>query len=180
MTVYIALLRGVNVGGNNRLPMKDWRGRLEASGFGRVRTYIQSGNAVVESELPSEEVAGRISADIEAHFGFAPVCHVLERERLQRALTDCPYRPQGEDAHKQVHVFFIKGDVTRYDAEGLSALATQGEAFSMQGGVFYLYTPEGFGKSVVAEKLTRFLKAEMTARNLRTLEALIEMAGEAT
>lgn len=180
MAVYIALLRGVNVGGNNRLPMKDWRERLEASGFGRVSTYIQSGNAVLESEMSAEEVAQCITADIEAHFDFAPVCHVLERERLQQALIHCPFRPQGEGAHKQVHVFFIKGEVIRYDAQSLSALATQGEAFSMQDGVFYLYTPEGFGKSVVAEKLTRFLKAEMTARNLRTLEALIEMAGTAT
>lgn len=176
MTVYVALLRGVNVGGNNRLPMKDWRESLAALGLHNPRTYIQSGNAVFESGKTAESLPDLITADIGARFGFRPVCHVLSLEQVRAARQVCPYAPEGEDAHKQVHLMFIKGGIKTYDPDGLAALATQGEQFHMGEGVFYLYTPQGFGKSVVAEKLPRFLKAELTARNLRTVDALIELA----
>lgn len=176
MAAYIALLRGVNVGGNNRLPMKDWKDALTALGLAKVRTYIQSGNAVFTSETSPDELATSITADIKTRFGFAPVCHVLPLSFVEAARAACPYRPEGEDGHKQVHLMFLKGEATRYDPDGLAALADKGERFHMGEGVFYLYTPQGFGKSAVAEKLPRFLKAEMTARNLRTVETLIELA----
>lgn len=176
MTVYVALLRGVNVGGNNRLPMKDWRESLAALGLDNPRTYIQSGNAVFESGKTAESLPDLITADIGARFGFRPVCHVLSLEQFRAARQVCPYAPEGEDAHKQVHLMYIKGEIKTYDPDGLAALATQGEQFHMGEGVFYLYTPQGFGKSVVAEKLPRFLKAELTARNLRTVDTLIELA----
>ena len=99
-------------------------------------------------------------------------------DQVRAARQACPYAPEGEEAHKQVHLMFIKGDIKTYDPDGLATLATQGERFHMGEGVFYLYTPQGFGKSVVAEKLPRFLKARTTARNLRTVETLIEMAAD--
>lgn len=176
MTVYVALLRGVNVGGNNRLPMKDWRESLAALGLDNPRTYIQSGNAVFESDRPAESLPDLITGDIGARFGFTPVCHVLSLEQVRVARQACPYVSEGEDGHKQVHLIFIKDEMKTYDPDGLAALATQGEQFHMGDVVFYLNTPQGFGKSVVAEKLPRFLKAELTARNLRTVDALIELA----
>ncbi len=176
MTVYIALLRGVNVGGNNKLPMKDWREGLAALGLDNALTYIQSGNAVFESDKAAESLPDLITADIGVRFGFTPVCHVLGLDQVRAARQACPYAPEGEDAHKQVHLMFLKGGIKTYDPDGLAALATQGERFHVGEGVFYLYTPQGFGKSVVAEKLPRFLKAEMTARNLRTVDTLIELA----
>lgn len=176
MTVYVAFLRGVNVGGNNRLPMKNWRESLETQGFAKVRTYIQSGNAVFESDKAAESLPDLVTADIGARFGFTPVCHVLSLDQVRAARQACTFVPEGEGAHKQVHLMFLKGGIKAYDPDGLAALATQGEQFHMGKGVFYLYTPQGFGKSVVAEKLPRFLKAEMTARNLRTVDSLIELA----
>lgn len=178
MTVYVALLRGVNVGGHNKLPMKNWRESLEALSFAKVRTYIQSGNAVFESDKAAQNLPDLITADIGARFGFSPDCHVLSLDQIQAARQACPYAPEGEDAHRQVHLMFIKSGIKAYEPDGLAALATQGEQFHMGEGVFYLYTPQGFGKSLVAEKLSRFLKAEMTARNLRTVKALIEMAAD--
>ncbi|UDF02493.1 DUF1697 domain-containing protein [Asticcacaulis sp. AND118] len=176
MTICIALLRGVNVGGHNKLPMKDWREGLAALGLDNVRTYIQSGNAVFEAGGDTENLGQKVSADIGARFGFTPECHILSLDQVRAMRAACPYEPEGEDAHKQVHLMFITGPIKTYDPDGLSALATQGERFHMGEGVFYLYTPQGFGKSVLAEKLPRFLKANMTARNLRTVDTLIEMA----
>ncbi|MDC7694966.1 DUF1697 domain-containing protein [Asticcacaulis sp. DXS10W] len=178
MTVYVALLRGVNVGGNNKLPMKAWCEGLAALGLDNARTYIQSGNALFESDRAAESLPDLIAADIGARFGFTPECHVLSLDQVHAARQACPYAPEGEEGHKQVHLMFIKGDIKTYDPDGLATLATQGERFHMGEGVFYLYTPQGFGKSVVAEKLPRFLKARMTARNLRTVETLIEMAAD--
>lgn len=178
MSTYIVLLRGVNVGGHNKLPMKDWRAIMEGLGYENVRTYIQSGNAVFESDGSASDIAAGMTSTIGEVFGFRPSCVVLTLSEVQAALAACPFRPEGENAHKLVHVFFLNGLVKSYDPEGLQMLATQEEAFHMTDSVFYLYTPQGFGVSKVAEKLGKYLKGDMTARNLRTVETLIEMAGE--
>ncbi|ESQ77012.1 DUF1697 domain-containing protein [Asticcacaulis sp. YBE204] len=178
MTVFIALLRGVNVGGNNKLPMKDWRGTMEGLGHTRVRTYIQSGNAVFESDRPASDIASDMTQAIGEVFGFRPSCVVLTLGQVEAALAACPFKSEGENAHKLVHVFFLNGPVKSYDPDGLQVLATQDEAFHMTDSVFYLYTPQGFGVSKVAEKLGKYLKGDMTARNLRTVETLIGMARE--
>ncbi|MDC7681730.1 DUF1697 domain-containing protein [Asticcacaulis sp. BYS171W] len=178
MSTYIALLRGINVGGNNKLPMKDWRGIMDGLGYAKVRTYIQSGNALFESDRPASDIATAMTEAIGEAFGFRPSCIVLTLDQVKAALAACPFRPEGENAHKLVHVFFLNGSVKAYDPDGLKGLATQDEAFHMDEDVFYLYTPQGFGVSKVAEKLGKYLKGDMTARNLRTVETLIDMAGE--
>ena len=175
MTRYIALLRGVNVGGRNRLPMAQWRALLSDMGLQNVATYIQSGNAVFDSAAPADELADALPAAIEKEAGFAPPCRVLAASALDAALDANPF-PEAEDEPKTLHLVFFS-DPASFDAEAAGAAATAGERFQLGDGVLYLYTPHGFGRSKLAERLDRVLRAEIvTARNLASCRALQKMA----
>lgn len=175
MTRCVALLRGVNVGGRNRLPMADWRALLETRGYRDVATYIQSGNAVFETEDTPETVQAQITADIAARFGFSPGCCVLTAEDLDKALAANPF-PEAVDTPKTLHLVFLRGEAA-LDEAAAEILCTAEEQFLMGQGVFYLYTPKGYGRSKLAEGLNRVLKADLlTARNLSSCLKLQEMA----
>lgn len=175
MTRFVALLRGVNVGGRNRLPMADWRALLTARGLTGVTTYIQSGNAVFDSDAPPDALHCQITDDINARFGFAPGCCLLTATALDRALAANPF-PQALEAPKTLHLVFLRGQAA-LDRDAALATCTNDEAFQMGDGVFYLHSPNGFGRSKLAERLERVLTADLlTARNLSTCLTLQKMA----
>ena len=176
MEPLILMLRGVNVSGANKLPMAGFRDMLAGLGFERVQTYIQSGTAVMLGELGGAET--RVAEGLRAGFGLGVPVFVLTLEEMAAVLAANPFAAEGEADGARVHVIFLKGDVAL--KPGLEAHATKGERFHLGAGAFYLHTPEGFGTSSVAEKLPRFLKAEMTARNQRSATAIREMARELT
>lgn len=172
MGARIALLRGVNVGGAGKLPMAEFRALLAALGLARVETYIQSGNAVFDSDLGAQALEAMIRDGVAARFGFAPETFVLTAEEIAVALRDHPFT--GAEP-KLVHVFFLR-DTPVPDEAALRALALPGDAWHIGPRRFTLHTPAGIGRSKLAEKLPRLLPAPMTARNLRTLAALDVMA----
>ncbi len=171
MGVWVALLRGVNVSGAGKLPMAEFRDMLAGLGLGAVRTYIQSGNAVFESDRPAGELEAAIQSGVAARFGFAPETFALTADQLGAALTDHPFA--GADP-KFVHVCFLR-TTPAPEAEALQALALPGDGWHIGPGRFTLHTPGGYGTSKLAERLPRLLPKPMTARNLRTLAALQEM-----
>ena len=85
MSSYVALIRGINVGGKNPLPMKDLKQLLEQIGCGEVRTYIQSGNVVFRSDSTAPRLRKEIADNIEADRGFEPHVMVLKRSEFKRA-----------------------------------------------------------------------------------------------
>jgi len=95
--------------------------------------------------------------------------------QMAAALAANPFA-QGADDPRSVHLFFLAAPAPDTDLVALKALATQGEAFHLGETVFYLHTPEGIGRSALAGKLQRYLKVPMTARNLRSVAALAELA----
>jgi uncharacterized protein (DUF1697 family) len=172
MPARVALLRGVNVSGANRLPMAAFRGMLEGLGLGRVRTYIQCGNAVFDSDLAARALAPVIRTAIADRFGFSPEVFVLDGSDITAALTDHPF---ASAAPEKVHVFFLTETPGVVDDTGLRALAAPGDGWHLEGSRFTLYTPAGIGRSKLADKLHKFLPGQMTARNLRTVAALHAM-----
>jgi len=173
--LWIGLFRGVNVGGNNKLPMKDLKALMEADGFADVHTYIQSGNVVFRSALSEADTADRIEAAIEKQFGFRPPLFLVTVDHLRKLLAENPFRDH-EHKGKAQHFFFLKAPAVSADLDALAALKANGEDFRLTNEVFYLYAPEGIGRSKLAEKIGRHIKADMTARNLNTVETLLEMA----
>jgi uncharacterized protein (DUF1697 family) len=170
MKTWIALLRGINVGGKHIVPMKELVRLMEAEGCVNVKTYIQSGNVVFQSpERRGEE----ISEWIGQRWGFRPQVFILNAEELRLAVTHNPYKT-GEG--KTVHFFFCDQAPPAVDYDFLESLRVDSEAYQLIDRVFYLYAPEGIGRSKLAEKMARAFKGvSMTARNLNTIHKLLEM-----
>ena len=168
MGVWVALLRGVNVGGAGKLPMAEFREMLGGMGLAAVRTYIQSGNAVFASDRTAGDLEGAIREAVATRFGFAPETFVLTADEITAALTDHPF--SGAEP-KTVHVCFLR-ETPAPDEAALRALALPGDGWHIGPRRFTLHTPGGYGTSKLAGRLPRLLPQPMTARNLRTLAAL--------
>jgi len=175
MNTYIALLRGINVGGKNKLPMKDLRALLEKLGAGGVRTYIQSGNTVFNDDGSNPaELGRRIASADEASHGFAPRTLVLDAERFQAAAAANPF-PEATDEPKSLHLYFLLEQPPSPDLAMLEDVAKANERFELGERCFYLHAPDGIGRSKLAEKVERALGFEATARNWRTVSKLLAM-----
>jgi len=178
MNTWIALFRGINVGGANMLPMKQLVLLLEENACSDVRTYIQSGNALFRSRLADARgVERRIMAAVAKSCGFEPRVIALTLRELEKAAAGNPF-PRAKEDPKSVHLFFLAAAPKKADLKGLEALKKGAEQFELKGKVFYLHTPDGFGKSKLAERSERLLGVPATARNWRTVTTLIEMARE--
>lgn|SRR5690606_7721552 len=173
---WIALLRGVNVGGAHKLNMKELAALLTSEGLSNVRTYIQSGNVVFEADDEDDEraLSNRISRVIERASGFRPGVHILTEEALRQAMDANPF-PEATSEPSRLHLFFLMGQPDRPDFECLRSLQSPTERFELKEGVLYLHAPDGIGRSKLAASIGRCLRVEMTARNLRTVKKLSEL-----
>ncbi len=175
--VHVALLRGVNVGGKNRLPMKDLAEMFRAEGCTDVRTYIQSGNVVFRAALAlAGKVPALVSAAIGARFGFSPVLVTRSAADLEEAAGNNPFLARGEDPDC-LHVGFL---LDKPSAEGLTKLdpaRNPPEEFAVRGREVYLFCPKGVADSkLTAQYFDSRLKTTLTARNWRTVLQLVDMA----
>jgi uncharacterized protein (DUF1697 family) len=178
MTTYIALFRGINVTGNNMLPMPALRALLEENGCGSVQTYIQSGNAIFRSAMSdTARLEKRLAAAVAKSHGFEPRVLVLTREQIEKAAKGNPF-PEAIENPKSVHLFFLAETPAKPDLKGLEAIKAGRERFALKGRVFYLHTPDGFGTSKLAGRAERLLGVAATARNWRTVATLVGMARE--
>jgi len=176
MKTFIALFRGINVGGHAVLPMKDLVEVLEAIDLKAVRTFIQSGNAVFRSaEEDPARIAGRISAEIRKRFDFQPHVLVLEPAEIQRALEANPF-PEAESEPKTLHLSFLASVPERPDLPALESLKKDSERYALQGRVFSLHAPEGVGRSKLAANVEKLLGVPATSRNWRTVARIMELA----
>lgn len=172
MTVWVALLRAVNVSGVNRLPMEDFRAVLADLGLEGAKTYIQSGNAVFRSAEAAPALQARIADALHARVGFRPPVLVLSRGELAAALAGCPWRDEPGD---KVHFFFVGRDLPRATTEFLASVAAPGERHAWKGRVIWLHLPDGIGRSKLAQRVGA-LPADVTGRNMKTVAALAAMA----
>ena len=173
MNVYIALFRGINVGGKNTLPMKDLVGILEEMGFVEVSTYIQSGNVVFHSAKKcSSKTATEIGAKIIEHHGFEPKILLLGGQELQAAIKNNPF---STDEGKALHFYFLDAIPKNPDLTKLEGLKSDSEEFRLDGRVFYLHAPDGIGRSRLAAAVERSMGVAVTARNWNTVSKLISM-----
>ncbi|MDQ3468206.1 MAG: DUF1697 domain-containing protein [Actinomycetota bacterium] len=176
MTVLVALLRGVNVGGRNRLAMADLRAAAEECGFSAVRTYVQSGNLVFRATGAVADVATNLRSAIAAATSVDPAIAMRTSEQLGTVIDGCPFQDTAA-----VHVAFqVEGAPRQAAIATLDAAAFAPEQFAVRGRETYLYLPDGLGRSKLAQALTRGRAAEQaTMRNWRTVTKLASMADEA-
>ena len=178
MSLCIALFRGINVGGNNSLPMNELVAILEGLGMRKVKTYIQSGNVVFQTtEKDLSQISRKITAEIKKHHGFEPYLLILGLEDLKRAIEENPF-PEAETDPSNLHLGFLASRPARPDLEKLSLLKKENERFQLTDRVFYLHAPEGVGRSKLAARAEKLLGVPMTDRNWRTVCKIMEMAVE--
>jgi uncharacterized protein (DUF1697 family) len=176
MKTYIALFRGINVGGRHILPMKELVAILEELGCRNVKTYIQSGNAVFESKVRStSQLSKKISAEIKKRRGFEPYVLLLGLKEMEKAIMNNPF-PEAEKDTKALHVGFLTSTPKTPDLKALEGLQANREQFHLMDNIFYLYAPEGIGRSKLAASTEKLLGVTMTDRNWGTVSKIMEMA----
>ncbi len=176
MNTYVALFRGINVGGKNALPMKELVAVFESLGARNIKTYIQSGNAIFQcSEKNISRFSNKIGIEIESRFGFSPQMVVLELAEIEKVIANNPFK-EAELLPDTLHVGFLATLPVKQDFSKLESIKIQSERFLLIDKIFYLHAPEGFGRSKLAANTERLIGVPMTFRNWRTLSKIREMA----
>jgi uncharacterized protein (DUF1697 family) len=172
MTVFVALLRAVNVGGTGMLAMKDLSSLCTGLGFENVRTYIQSGNVVFKSRFGRTRVLTALESALAAHMGKKIDVVLREASALRRVLEDNPFR---ELEPSKVTVAFCAMPV---DQKAFAkVVGPGGEQVVAAAHEIYVYYPDGMGRSKL--KLPR-TDGATTVRNLNTVTKLVAIADQAT
>ncbi len=179
VTTMVALLRSVNVGGRNRVPMGELRTMVEALGFGAVQTYVQSGNLVFTGSGRPATVGSIIERGIADTFGLDVPVLVRSGTQLARILESNPFATPGVDP-KTVHVTFLSGPPAPDRVQGLAeAVGSFGDdRFTVAGTDVFLHCPGGYGETKLNNAFfERRTGMVATTRNWRTVTTLAGMAG---
>jgi len=181
MAIYIALLRGINVGGKNKIKMADLKQALTESGLKRVQTYIQSGNVLFESDEPESALRQHIEQLINSTFGF-PVNVVLRTEHELRAVAEnCPFSEEqiaaaaANSDTETLYVAFLMDKPTDQDLERLSKYETEQEQYRVLGRDIYLLFSNSVRNSKLATQ-TQKLSSPSTTRNWKTVSKLLALS----
>jgi uncharacterized protein (DUF1697 family) len=192
MASHVALLRGINVGGRNKVPMAELRELVASLGHTGVSTYIQSGNVLFSTgEADAGKLAAALEAAISERFGLWAAVVVLSRDELADVLAANPY--PDEPNPRLVHVVFLNAeppqDLLDRIAAAESAVAAKGSRDTVRaaGQALYLHTPDGYGTSELAQAVLKILSPPAkqkkqavvaTARNWATAAKLLSLCGE--
>jgi uncharacterized protein (DUF1697 family) len=174
--LWIALLRGINVAGRNKLPMAQLADCLRRLGLRGVTTYLQSGNVIFQGpEIAPSALADEIGNALFARFGFRPLILLLTRDELNLVLAANPFQHVNPN-DKTLHCFFLFRPAIVPDTNGLNAARSAREQWVLKNSVLFFYAPDGFGRSKLAATVERLLGVPATARNWRTVSRLCELA----
>ena len=177
MKTYIALLRGINVGGHKKVPMAELRDVLTKSGLTAVKTYIQSGNVIFQyQDIGIEVLELKIQKIIIAYFGFEVSVLVRTKTDIETLFNDCPFSEE-----KKTNSYFIilrEAPETDLIAE-ISKLTTSAEEFIITKNCIYIFYALGAGKGKLGVNFfERKLKITATARNYKTMVKLLSLSTE--
>ena len=154
--------------------MRDLVGILEGMGCEKVKTYIQSGNAVFKAEKKQiKKIAEKLKSKILESHGFKPKVLLTGITELEGAIKNNPFKTfEG----KSLHFYFLESIPPKPNLDKLENEKSNSEAFKLDKNIFYLYAPDGIGRSKLAAKVEQALGVPATARNWNTVSKLIAMA----
>lgn len=170
---YVCLLRGINVGGRNRVSMAKLREACAEIGCEDVQTHIASGNLVCASALTAEQLGRALEGIVESEFGIAIKVIVVAASRLEQIIRDQPFSKADP---KALHVAFAARAIDSATAAVLAAQEVDGEQVAVKGEAIYYHLPNGLGRAKLPVIVDRKAKVPLTVRNWRTVMTLRDMA----
>ena len=175
MISYVALLRGINVGGHKKILMADLKVLFEKLNFKNVQTYIQSGNIIFQSnEEKIEVLESRIKDQIVVQYGFEVSVLVKTHSEIKNILNKCPFN---EEIKVNSYFILLSSIPDKKLVESMMATKYPNEEFQIIDSCVYIYYTNGYGKAKCGTNFfERKLKVSATARNYRTLKKLIELS----
>lgn len=183
MTIYVALLRGINVGGKNIIKMAQLKSTFESLGLSRVKTYIQSGNVLFESLEDEKTLLKRIEREIEAAYGFYVPVILRTAEQLTKIAQRCPFSQEEISTAESscdgesLYVSLLLDKPTQEGIQRWSGFKSDVESYVIDGREVYLLFYQSIRNSKLANQLHK-LDVPSTTRNWKTINKLISLANE--
>ena len=176
--IYIAFLRGINVGGHKKIKMAELRNLIENLGYQDVLTYIQSGNIVFKSDMPHlGQLESQITTSILDHYGFDVPVIVKKRSEIEGIMTNNPFKDPEDIRADKIYMVLLKNEPEQEMVQVLSAMQFANEQLVIAPKCVYLKCALGAGKAKCNNNLIeRKLKVSATSRNHRTMMKLFELS----
>jgi uncharacterized protein (DUF1697 family) len=177
---YIAMLRGINVGGQKPVRMEQLRESCATLGLRSVETYVQSGNIVFLDEKRSPaNLSKSISEAVLRDFGFRVPVLVKTAKEMRQVITRNPFLKETGIDPTKLHVTFLPEAASKDALKGLDRFPSTPDRFFVGRQEIYLYCPGGYGKTKLSNTaLEKALSMETTTRNWKTVGTLFEMASK--
>lgn len=175
------MLRGINVSGQKKVPMKELKAAYEALGYENVRTYIQSGNVVFETAKKKTDIAlaKEIKHQIEATFGFDVPVMIRSLEEMNHALEHNPFLKRKDIDLAKLHVTFLSEVPSKENLAKLKEVNYPPDEFILEGKEIYLHIPVSYGNTKLNNNFFESkLKVTATTRNWKTVNELVKIASE--
>ena len=174
---YIALLRGINVGGQKRIKMIDLKSMFESLGFKNVKTYIQSGNVIFDYDTTDTiKLANQIEEKISEIFGFLVKTIIRTDEELRSIVANNPFVKEPNIELDKLHVTFMLDIPDPSTVLLLDVKKEENEKFLIISKEVYLYCPNGYGNTKLTNGMfEKKLKVFATTRNWKTINSIVEI-----
>jgi uncharacterized protein (DUF1697 family) len=178
MTVVISMLRGVNVGGHNKVKMDALRALYESMKLREAQTYVQSGNVIFRTdERDIARLAKRIEDGIERKLGFRPDVILRTATEMSEVIARNPFAKRRGIEPSKLLVSFLASDPGAEAREKVRQMKCDPEELRIEGREMYIYFPNGVGRSKLSlVRLEKTLKTPGTARNWNSVTKMLEMA----
>jgi uncharacterized protein (DUF1697 family) len=175
--IFIALLRGINVGGHSIIKMTDLKKLFESLGFTNVITYIQTGNVIFSSNEPNKEkLASQIEKKFKSATGHESKIFILTNDKLKKAASYNPFEPEKRDKIQKCHLMFLSGKPNSAHSKALINLKGEEYQFHIHDDVLYYAYPNKFAGNRRFIDFERVLCVKGTSRSWKVVDKLIELS----
>ncbi|MFD0963417.1 DUF1697 domain-containing protein [Pseudofulvibacter geojedonensis] len=178
MNKFIVFLRGINVGGHHKILMADLRNLLNKNGYLNSKTYIQSGNIILDSHKNAKQISKHVKELIAKEYQFNIPVITISGEELLNCFSQNPFLNLENDI-KKLHVTFLSDIPNKANVKNLDIPIYNNDQYNVKGKIIYLHTPDGFAKTkfniVTFEKK---LLVQATTRNWNTITKLVNLLNE--
>ncbi|MBZ9685193.1 DUF1697 domain-containing protein [Clostridium estertheticum] len=180
MTIYIALLRGINVGGKNIIKMADLKRTFETIGLSSVQTYIQSGNVLFKSNEEEETLRKKIEHEIEGVFGFSVTIVLRTAAEIEWIIRNCPFSQEevtDAEASSKVECLYVSlltNAPSQEKIQHLNSYTSESDKYKIEGREVFLLFHNSIRNSKLVNNLKK-LEVPWTVRNFKTMNKLNEL-----